>query len=401
MPYYNLDSGYRWRILVLAALTFTLVVAMPQVCLTVLFKEISSDLGLSLVEVGLVWGISPLAALFIVFAGGLLADRYGARRTIAIACLLAGLFGALRGLAFDSASLILFNFLFGLAIWVIPASLFKTTATWFPSRQLVLANGVISAGAGLGLSLGAMISATFLSPWLGGWRNVLFLYGGISIIAGLLWLLVVREPEQVGSRTTRSNVPLRRAIAHILPIKSVWLVGLTLLGYIGCIQGVIGYMPLYLRESGWAVVSADGTVAALHGISAIGAIPIALLSERLGLRKVILFPVLIITILAVAFLPLASPTLVWLLMIMVGMARDGFMGISFTMSTEARGVGVTYAGTAVGLTQTIFNLGSFISPPLGNSLARISPSLPFFFWAGFALLGLVSFCFVRETGREG
>jgi cyanate permease len=384
--------------LTLAALTCTFAFAMPQICMTVLFKEISGDLGLSLVQVGVVWGIPPLAALFIVLAGGLLADRYGAKRTISLACLLAGLAGAMRGFSGGFASLALTTFLFGLLIWVIPASVFKTTATWFSGRQLVVANGVVSAGMGLGFTVGAMISATVLSPLLGGWRNVLFLLGGVSVIVGLLWLFAVREPTRLGLAGSEGSVSLRQTIARVLPIKAVWLLGLTLLGYIGCTQGVIGYLPTYLRDSGWTVASAGGTLAAFNGVSTLGAIPLALLSERLGLRKVVLFPVLLVTIVGVALLPLVGNAAVWVLMIMVGFARDGFMAICFTMGTEAKGIGVVYAGTAIGLMQTIFNVGSFIAPPLGNSLAGANPGFPFFLWAAFGLLALLAFYFVKETG---
>lgn len=391
-------SNYRWYVLSLAALTFTFTFAMQQICMTVLFKEISEDLGLSLVEVGVVWGVPSLAALFIVFIGGLLADRYGAKRVMGIACLLAGLAGAMRGIAGDFASLALVTFFFGLSTWIIPSSVFKTTATWFSERKLVVANGVVAAGMGFGFTVGAMISATILSPLLGGWENVLFLYGAISIIIGLLWLLTVREPAQLGSAGSEGSVPLRQAISRVFPIKTVWLLGLTLLGYLGCIQGMIGYLPLYLRESGWTAASADGTLAAFNAISTLGAIPLALLADRLGLRKVILFPVLLITIVGVALLPVVDNAMVWVLMIMVGIARDGFMAISFTMSIETKGIGVLYAGTAVGLVQTIFNVGPVISPSLGNSLAETNPGFPFFLWAAFGLLALVAFCFVRETG---
>ncbi len=391
------SSNYRWHVLTLAALTCTFAFAMPQICMTVLFKEISGDLGLSLVEVGVVWGIPPLAALFSVLAGGLLADRYGAKRTIGLACLLAGLAGAMRGVSGDFASLALTTFLFGLLIWVIPASVFKTTATWFSGRQLVVANGVVSAGMGLGFAVGAMISATILSPLLGGWRNVLFLLGGISVIVGLLWLFAVREPARLGLAGSEGSVPLRQAIGRVFPIKAVWLLGLTLLGYIGCTQGMIGYLPTYLRDTGWTVASADGTLAAFNGVSTLGAIPLALLSGRLGLRRVILFPVLLITVVGVALLPLVGSAVVWVLMIMMGFARDGFMAICLTMGTEAKGIGVVYAGTAVGLMQTIFNVGSFIAPPLGNSLAEANSGFPFFLWAAFGLLALFAFYFVKET----
>ena len=226
----------------------------------------------------------------------------------------------------------------------------------------------------------------------------MFLLGGISVIIGLLWLFAVREPARLGSAGSEGSVPLRQTIARVFPIKAVWLLGLTLLGYIGCTQGMIGYLPTYLRDSGWTVASADGTLAAFNGVSTLGAIPLALLSERLGLRKVVLFPVLLVTIVGVALLPLVGSAAVWVLMIMMGFARDGFMAICLTMGTEAKGIGVLYAGTAIGLMQTIFNVGSFIAPPLGNSLADANSGFPFFLWAAFGLLALLAFYFVKETG---
>jgi hypothetical protein len=84
---------------------------------------------------------------------------------------------------------------------------------------------------------------------------------------------------------------------------------------------------------------------------------------------------------------------------LMGVSRDGFMAICLTMSTETKGIGVVYAATAMGMAQTVMNVGSLSSPPLGNSLA--SPDnmgLPFFLWAAFGLLALVAFSFVRETG---
>jgi cyanate permease len=284
----------------------------------------------------------------------------------------------------------------GLAIWVIPASVFKTNAAWFSGRPLVIANGVASAGMGLGFTVGSMISATVLSPLLGGWQNVLFLYGGISFVIGLLWLFTVRK--FAGAKGSASGVPLRQSVARVFPVKSLWFIGLTLLGFSGCVLGVIGYVPTYLRDMGWTVASADGTVAAFSAISTLGAIPLAMLSDRIGLRKALLFPVLVVTTTCAALLSVADGAMVWVLMILMGVSRDGFMAICLTMSTETKGIGVVYAATAMGMAQTVMNVGSLSSPPLGNSLAVISPGCPFLLWAAFGLLALVAFVFVKETG---
>ncbi|GAI98627.1 unnamed protein product, partial [marine sediment metagenome] len=182
-------SNYRWYILTLGALTHTFAVAMPMMSLPVLFKEISVDLDLNLVQIGTVWGMASLAGMFVVLIGGLLGDRFGVKRTLMTLCFLAGLAGALRGLSGSFISLATTMFLFGILNASIPINVHKVASIWFPGRHLGLANGILSLGMGLGLTAGAMISATILSPLLGGWRNVLLLYGAISIGISILWLL--------------------------------------------------------------------------------------------------------------------------------------------------------------------------------------------------------------------
>jgi cyanate permease len=394
-------KNYRLYVLILAAFTCTFTVAMQQICMTVLFKEIAEELGMSLVEMGIVWGIPAFAGVLAVFFAGLLSDRYGAPRVMGIACILSGVFGALRGTTQDFLTLSLVTFFFALPMWVIPNSVFKTTATWFSGRKLVVANGVVSAGMGLGFTVGALISATTLSPLFGSWRGVVFLYGGISVLIGLIWLLTVREHHQLRLGTSPTKVPLRQSIARVFPLKSIWFLGLTMLGFSGCIQGMIGYLPTYLRNIGWTVASADGTLTVFSGLSMLGVIPLALLSAKIGLKKAVLFPILVVTIVGVALLPVAGDSMVWVIMIMVGVARDGFMAIALTISTETEGVGMVYAGTSMGLTQTLMSVGGLVSPALGNSLAEpANPAAPypFFLWAAFGLLGLIAFCFVKETG---
>ena len=70
----------------MATLTHTFVVAMPRMCMPVLFKEISGDLGLSSVQIGPVWEAISFAAMFVALIGGALSDRFGVKRTLSAAC---------------------------------------------------------------------------------------------------------------------------------------------------------------------------------------------------------------------------------------------------------------------------------------------------------------------------
>lgn len=395
------SSNYKWFVLGLAGLTATLVVAMPSMAMPVLFPEMSEDLGLNLVQIGVIWGTGSLAGLFTGLLGGALGDRFGTRRTLVVSCVLVGIFGALRGFATDFVTLGATVFLAGMVGAVIPMNLHKLCSVCFTKRHLALANGVVAAGMALGFMTGAMISATVLSPWLGGWRQVLFFYGGIAVVMAVPWALTRPSPRQSQpERGEEQTLSMRDTLAHVVRLKNVWLMGLVILGVGGCIQGMLGYLPLYLREIGWPASLADAALASFHAASLITVIPLTLLSDRLGSRKRLLVIAVLMITTGVGMLSFAQGALIWIAVLMAGLVRDGYMAIFLTMVTESKGVGMLFAGTAMGLASTLSRVGGLVAPPVGNSLASFNLSLPFLFWASMALVGFVCLLFVQEGEGE-
>lgn len=385
--------------LALLAFTGTFVTAIPFSCMPALFKEISDDLGLSLVQIGAVWGMGNLAGIFVSLIGGIIGDRFSVKWILSISCILAGVTGALRGLSGDFTALAAFMFANGIIRLIIPISITKSVGLWFKGKNLGTAIGISAMGMGLGLMLGPLISATYLSPLLGGWRNVLFLYGGIAAFIGVLWIILGREPRQASSTERYSGVvPVRQALSKLIRIKALWFIGLTLMFRMGGIMGMTGYLPLYLRDMGWATASADGTLSTFYGVSTLCVVLLSSLSDRIGSRKLILFAGVVITIICFGLLPLVDGAVIWVLMVLSGAFMDGFMAITTTILLETEGVGPAYSGTALGIIFTIAHVGSVSSPPIGNSFASFDPGLPFVFWTCLSVLSLFTLAFVKETG---
>ena len=115
----------------------------------------------------------------------------------------------------------------------------------------------------------------------------------------------------------------------------------------------------------------------------------------------ILFTALLVAAFGVGLIPVADGIAVWVLVLLAGIFWDVFMAINFTMVQETAGVGPRYSGTALGMVFTLSQVGAFISPPLGNSLAVISSGTPLFFWASLSVLALIVLVFVKETGKKG
>ena len=393
-----LSDSYKWLVLTLATFTFTFVVAIPQMSLPVLFEEISTDIGLSLVQVGWIWGVGSALGILVGLIGGPVGDRFGSRRTLAVACLFIGVAGAARGLSNGFAMLGFTTLITGFAQWSIPMNVHKTCGVWFPREQLGMANGVVSVGMALGFLSGSLLAATVFSPLLGGWRNVLFVYGAVAILFGIFWWFSQEKAEDE-DRHNNQRIILREAIGHVIHIPNVWLLCIATAGVSGGVNGVLGYLPLYLRGLGWEPTIADGTLASFHAASMACAIPIALLSDRIGSRRGVLMAAALFIGTGIGLLGFARGILISVAVLLAGMARDGFMAITMTAVIEQKGIGARFAGSATGLNISLMGIANVFAPPAGNWLAQFGSGLPFLFWASFVFLGFLAYFFLRQPPK--
>jgi MFS family permease len=167
--------------------------------------------------------------------------------------------------------------------------------------------------------------------------------------------------------------------------------------FAGSNKGVMGYLPLYLRNAGWADAGADGALSVLNAAGTLAAIPFTLISDRLGMRKKLVITGVIFSAFGISMLTLFTNPAVWPMVIIAGLFRDVIWAMSSTMIVETEGIGPAYAGTAVGIVHSFTRIGYTFAPPAGNSFAVFHSGLPFSFWALLSLVALAGFSFVRET----
>jgi predicted MFS family arabinose efflux permease len=395
-------SNYKWYILALTMLSYGVIAGAERMCMPVLFKQVSTNLNLNVVSLGTIWGLDPLAGVFVGLPGGLLVDRLGIKRTMIALCVLAGIFGALRGLANNFSGLAMATFLFGMMAAMLPVIAPKTTAVWFKKEQLGLTNALIYITWSIFAMAATMTSATVLSPWLGGWQNVLFVLSIPAVIIGVLWYFTGREPEKREIEINETvQVPFRQALARVIRIKEIWIIGLITLMLWGVNTGFNGYLPLYLRNIGWKPIEADSAMTALNGAYLMGNIPMVLLASRFTGYKMMLFFGIVITTISFGLLTVVNGTAIWPLLIICNFLRSGASAATNVLIFEVKGVGSTYGGTATGLVSSIGMAGAFLAPPIGNSFANISPSMPFLFWSGLVTLSLPLFIFLPRPERHG
>lgn len=392
-------SSYKWYILLLAALTSTFVIGVPAVSLAVLFGEIIADLHLDLVQVGLIWSIGSLPAILTSPLSGAAIDRFGPKRVMLAGVFLVALAAGLRGVANSFGALLGIIIVVGGLVPLVINSSYKMCSIWFSHQELGRANSLLTMGMGLGALLGALLSATVISPWLGGWRQVMFFYGALAALFCIPWALTRPAPESSAGQTGTPDAipPMRQALIHIAKLKNIWLLGITLFGIAGCMQGLTGYLSLYLKNLGWPAAQADGALSLLNATGLIFILPIGWLSDRLGERKKIMLVALPLMALGTGLLSVANGWLVWAAIILTGIVSSGASALLLALVIETDGIGPVYAGTAIGFVMFFFQLGNFLSPPIGNKLADFAPGLPFVLWAGLVVIGIFSLLFAEST----
>ncbi len=389
------NSPYRWVILFMVTLSGFLVMGFPTTSLSALFSEIADSLDLDLIEIGVIWGIGTGMGIFTALLGGTFIDLIGTRRTLVALCLATGIAGGLRGFAVDFWSLFLFSFLFGMVQPILPMNFVKLNREWFASRQLGFASGVMSAGFATGLMLGSRLSATVLSPLLGGWRPVMVLLGAVAIALALLW--AVAHPPSERRRAEKIDIrQIARNLRYVARFRELWVISLSVFGVLGLMRGLVGYVPTYLREIGWNAVDADTAITVFFFCSLISVVPISHLSDRLGNRRLVMaFGTSMMTIGTLLMFAVGDHFWgVMLAMALAGCCFDSFMALKGAATTEVDGLEIAFVGSALGFGGVLQNIGSTITPPLGNALTTVDLHTPFLLWAAsglFATLMLLSY----------
>ncbi|WP_058910636.1 MFS transporter [Entomohabitans teleogrylli] len=158
---------------------------LDRMVMSVSLPFIGRDLNLDTTEQGLI-----ISAFFIGYAafqipGGFLADKFGARKIMAIGIAWWSVFTSLTGAVFTLPLMLAVRFLFGIGEGCFPAASWKMISTYFPSKERGRATAIQSTVNTLGPALAVVVAAGIISAF--GWHMVFIVLGlpGLFIAAGI------------------------------------------------------------------------------------------------------------------------------------------------------------------------------------------------------------------------
>ncbi|MFQ5849792.1 MAG: MFS transporter [Candidatus Binatia bacterium] len=285
--WYREITPYQWRVLVCAWLGWCLDIMDGLLYAIILFPATSQLLGTT--ESGVIgWYGGIILSIFMIgwALGGLLfgmiADRYGRAKTMALTILVYGIFTGLSGLSQSWTQLALFRFLTGLGTggeWAAGAALIAES---WPERSRAKAAGVMQSAGGVGFFL-----ASLLYLWIGplGWRWVF----AAGILPAFLAFYIRRSLHEPGrwEKVRKSPTPLSKLFTA--SVKRDLFVGAALavvatFGFQGAIQWVPTWITAMLRSQGITEVSTQVSLVSmvLTTGSIVGSLSYPPLADRWG-----------------------------------------------------------------------------------------------------------------------
>ncbi|MGA7521286.1 MAG: MFS transporter [Acidobacteriaceae bacterium] len=169
---------------------------LDRVNLSIAAPSIAHEFHLSNVRLGLVFSAFNIGYGICQLPGGWVADRLGPRKVLTFSALWWALFTSLTasiptGIVFAALTFWSARFLLGVGESVMYPSSNCWIASWIPTGERGVANGVIFAGVGTGAAITPPIIALAMARF--GWRASFHFCALMGVLGGLVWLWLSRD----------------------------------------------------------------------------------------------------------------------------------------------------------------------------------------------------------------
>lgn len=353
------------------------------------FSGMKRDLGIGASYAGLASGIFFLGYLFLQIPSGIWAQRWSAKKVVAIAMTLWGVFAVLTGVVQSLQQLLIVRFLTGLCEGAVLPPIIFILKHWFPQHERARANAYWMVSIPFSLMLMAPISGFILT--FADWRLMFIIEGLMPIVwVAVWWLCVEDRPGQAKwlSPVERAYIEDSLAIDEKHLIKqtvdwkgamvnrNIWLlVFCWFFTQIGG-NGVTMWMPTVVKSFTSSSNLAVGFLTALAWLAGCIIMPLnSWHSDRTGERK---YHVAVPMVLTGVFFFLSvlagreNPVMAMIFLILCGGFAISFNGVWWTVPTMF--VGDEVLAVAIGLINAIGNLGGFFGPWIFGFVRSVTSS---------------------------
>ena len=355
------------------AAAFYLYEFFARVAPSVMSDTLEQDFNMNATELGFVMGLYYLAYAPMQLVVGIALDRFGSKKLLSSAAIIAGIGCLAFALAETTAVLGIGRIMLGVGSSFAYVGALYVATVWFPRRRLALIMGMTAALGTLGAALGQAPLEVAVQEY--GWRSAMYTaaIGGL-IIAIFIWLVVPKRPgwflKLAELENEESTDNMFAGLRDVVSNGQTWLVA--------CIS-----LLLYVPISTFGALWGDEYVATSAGVSdeqaawamtmlflgfAAGGPLLGWLSDKYSTRRMPMFLGGGLCSGSMAMLLLASVMPFWLTIFFLMLTGffAGAQAITFALAVEQH---ATYCkATAVAFVNFFVMLGGFLLQPLFGAL---------------------------------
>jgi len=394
----------RHLILLLVCLMY-FVAYIDRVNISISGPTIRDELGLTPIQLGIVFSAFayPYAAMQLV--GGWAADRFGPRVVLALLSLLWATATILAGASWSVASLVVCRVLVGLGEGGAFPAATRAFTWWLPVGERGFAQGIAHSFARLGGAVTPPIVLALTTQY--GWRASFVVLGAVSVVWTVLWLVSFRNaPEthpwvtdaelaeiragDAPPRGAREAMPWRRIVSRM------WLVSVVDFCYGWSLWVFLTWLPSYLSDARGFTrdqIALMTTLPLLAGVvgDTLGGVLSDAIFRRTGNLRLARCALLVVG-LSGAFAFIVPAVVTGSAARAVSLLAAAFFCLELTNAvlwTLPLDIAGTYAGTAGGIMNTGFGLAGMISPVVFGVLIQRTGryDVPLLVSAGLLVVG--------------
>ncbi len=377
--------------------------------------QIQRDYSLDASELGFVMGLYYLAYAPMQLVVGIALDRFGSKRLLSSAAIIAGVGCLIFALAENVTTLGLGRIMLGIGSSFAYVGAVYVATVWFPRKRLALIMGMTAALGTIGAALGEAPLREAIQTYGSKEAMLTAALGGLAI-AILIYFIVPRRPnwflQLAKLETPESTDSMFKGLRDVVTNKQTWLVA---------IVSLLLYVPISTFGALWGIsyVSAASNVSKENaawamtmlflGFAAGGPI-LGLLSDRFQLRRM---PILFgggLCAFSMGMLLLA-PSLPFSVTVIFLISTGFFAGaqaITFAVAVEQHGS--FCRATAVAFVNFFVMLGGFLLQPAFGAVLDSTTSTSTYSSSDYQkalvllpisiLVGTILSFWIKETGEK-
>jgi predicted MFS family arabinose efflux permease len=300
-------------------------------------------LSIDFAVLGSLVGLYMLPGVVVALPGGLLGQRFGAKRIVIVGLALMVAGGVLT--AVDSLAVVVIGrAVSGVGAVFLNVIMTKMVADWFVGREIVTAMAVFVASWPLGLAVALFTLPAIAHAW--SWQPAMLVASGVALAGIVLMGALYRNPPSVQSVQAGGHAKLRIDLTRrewilVSIAGSIW--GIYNAGYIV----LVSFLPELFAVHGYSLTDASRIVSLL-GWFLIPSVPLSgYVAERLRIPNLMMISGFgTVTVAAIALPLMKAPLIAFAVIVLtVGLPAGTIMALpaqALKPENRAAGMGVYY-----------------------------------------------------------